>query len=296
MIELDGGKTIRQLKKEAMHLKIKGYYNMRKKELVEAISKRKTELAKMAHDIGNMKMSQLRSFAKEIGLRITRRTTKSELIEKISNMFSTWEHDEKSTKQRESKKPSAATSSLTKIPERKVVKTEVDLPKTYKKDKLVGLEVNTNWLHFYWDLSEKTRRILSVRSPIVLRVYDVTYIDFNGTNAHRTFEMELNPNISKYYVFVPQPNADYLAEIGYKDGNKFVPLLRSNLVTTPPSSPRLAQMELWMDLRTRQKFSEISSGKFVTRVEKLAGVSSMPTINLISGGGSFFWLSGRRSI
>lgn len=293
---MNGGKTIRQLKKEAMYLKIKGYYNMRKKELVKAISERKTELAKMAHDLGNMKMNQLRSFAKKMGLKLTRRTTKSELIKKISKIFSTWQYEE-DVKFGKSGRTNVATSSLTKVSERRVVKTEIDLPKTYKKDKLVGLEVNTNWLHFYWDFSEKTKERLEKHSPIVLRIYDVTYIDFNGTNAHRTFEKELSLNASKYYVFVPQPNADYLAEIGYKEDNKFVPLLRSNLVSTPPSSPNFAQMELWMDLRTHQKFSEISSKRLAVRIERLTGVSSMPTPSGgNSGGGSFFWISGRRNI
>ena len=303
---MNGGKTIRQLKKEAMHLKIKGYYNMRKKELVKAISERKTDLAKMAYDLGNMKMNQLRSFAKEMGLKLTRRTTKSELIKKMSKISSMWRYEKKEEETEEeeeeakigkSGRTNVATSSFTKIPERRIARTEINLPKTYKKDKLVGLEVNTNWLHFYWDFSEKTKERLEKHSPIVLRIYDVTYIDFNGTNAHRTFEKELSFNTSKYYVFVPQPNSDYLAEIGYKEVNKFVPLLRSNLVSTPPSSPNFAQMELWMDLRTHQKFSEISSKRPAVRIEKLTGVSSMPTPSGgNSGGGSFFWISERRKV
>ncbi len=285
---MNGGKTIRQLKKEAMRLKIKGYYNMRKSELGEAISKRKTELAKMTRDIDNMRISQLRSFAKKVGLKMSRRATKADLVEAISKMFSSWKEDEKRI-------PSGTTSSFSAPPGKtKEIKSEIQLPKTYKKDKLVGLEVNPSWIHFYWDFSEKTREILKAHSPLLLRVYDVTYIEFNGTNAHRTFELELNMSTRKYYVQVPQPNADYIAEIGYKEGNKFVPLLRSNLVTTPPSSPKLAQMELWMDLRTYQRFSEMSSGKTLTRIERLVGISSIPSSpSKISGGGSFFWLSGR---
>lgn len=289
---MDGGKTIRQLKKEAMQLKIKGYYNMRKTELGEAISKRKMELAKMIRDINNMKISQLRSFAKKVGLKMSRRATKADLVEAISNMFSSWKEKEEVEK----KAPSQITSSFSAPSnENKEIKSEIQLPKTYKKDKLVGLEVNQSWIHFYWDFSEKTKKILKAHSPLILRVYDVTYIEFNGTNAHRTFEMGIGMSTQKYYVQVPQPNADYIAEIGYKEGNKFVPLLRSNLVTTPPSSPKLAQMELWMDLRTYQRFSEMSSRKTVTRIERLVGISSIsPSLSRVSGGGSFFWLSGRQ--
>ena len=263
---------------------------MRKTELGEAISKRKMELAKMTRDINNMKISQLRSFAKKVGLKMSRHTTKANLVEAISNMFSSWKEEVKE------KAPSQITSSFSAPSnENKEIKSEIQLPKTYKKDKLVGLEVNPSWIHFYWDFSEKTEEILKTHSPLVFRVYDVTDIEFNGTNAHRTFEMEIGMSTRKYYVQVPQPNADYIAEIGYKEGNRFVPLLRSNLVTTPPSSPKLAQMELWMDLRTYQRFSEMSSRKTVTRIERLVGISSIPlSLSRISGGGSFFWLSGRQ--
>ncbi len=286
---MNGKKTIRQLKKEAMLLKIKGYYNMRKVELGEAISKRKMELAKMKRDIDNMRIGQLRLFAKKIGLRMSRRATRADLIESISKIFSSWRGED------EKRKIVHATSSFsTSLIEKKEIKSEIQLPKTYKKDKLVGLEVNPTWIYFYWDFSEKTKKILELHSPLVLRVYDVTYIEFDGTNAHRTFELEMAMSTRKYYVQVPHPNANYISEIGYKEGNKFVPLLRSNLVTTPPSSPKLAQMELWMDLRTHQRFSEISSGKTFVRVERLVGISSIPSsLSNISGGGSFFWLSGR---
>jgi hypothetical protein len=291
-MKMDGGKTIRQLKKEAMLLKIKGYYNMRKSELVEAISKRKMELAKMSQELKSMKFSQLRSFAKKLGLKMSRRTTKNDLIAMISDVFSTWKSGEKNSEKPVSISSTTSNSSIFKG-ERKVV-SNVTLPKTYGKDKLVGLEVNPTWVHFYWDFSEKTERILKAHTPMVLRVYDVTYINFNGANAHRTFELELDFNVRKYYVKVPMPAADYIAELGYKDGERFVPLLRSNLISTPPSSPKISQMEIWMDLKTHQKFSEISSSKEISHVEKLIGVSSLPTSNRASGGGSFIWMSGRK--
>ncbi len=287
---MDGGKTIRQLKKEAMILKIKGYYNMRKSELVEAISKRKMELAQMSHELENMKIYRLRTLAKKLGLKISRRATKSDLVRMISQVFSSWKSENDNDE-----KPLGITSTFASGEIRKkAVTTEVSLPVSYGKDKLVGLEVNPNWIHFYWDFYDETERLLESHSPMILRVYDVTYIKFNGANANRTFELELETNVRKYYVQVPNPAADYIAELGYKEGERFVPILRSNLVSTPPSSPRISQMEIWMDLKTHRRFSEISVSKEMSRVEKLIGVSSMAPSQQASGGGSFIWLSGRR--
>ncbi len=286
---MDGGKTIRQLKKEAMVLKIKGYYNMRKSELVEAISKRKMELAKMSHELKNMKIHQLRTFAKKLGLKMSRKTTKIDLVKMISEVFSNWKEGED-----ENKKPIGVTSTFTPSKFEKKFTSTTTLPSSYNTDKLVGLEVNPNWIHFYWDFKEETKKVLKAHSPVVLRIYDVTYINFNGANANRTFELELDPEIRKYYVQVPNAAADYIAELGYKEGERFVPILRSNLVSTPPSSPRISQMEIWMDLKTQQRFSEISVLKGISHVEKLVGVSSMPPSNKASGGGSFIWMSGRK--
>ncbi len=289
-MSVEGGKTIRQLKKEAMVLKIKGYYNMRKSELVRAISERKMELAKAARNIESMKIHELRTFAKKINLKLKRNYTKKDLIRMISDILSTWT----SSKRTEEKPLGISSVSSKKKIEKKAPEISKNLPESYGKDKLVGLEVNPNWIHFYWDFSTQTQQIIASHAPIVLRIYDVTYLNFNGVNAHRTFELELEPSTRKYYVNVPNAGANYIAEIGYKDGEKFVPLIRSNLISTPPSSPRISQMEVWKDLKSGQKFVEISAVA-KRHVEKLKGVSSLSISKITSGGGSFIWANERKS-
>ncbi|WP_456400704.1 DUF4912 domain-containing protein [Mesoaciditoga sp.] len=287
---MEGGKTIRQLKKEAMNLKIKGYYNMRKAELVEAISKRKMELAKTAQELKSMKIHQLRSFAKRLGLKLSRGNTKNDLINMISEVLSTWKNGKKETKRVVNISSVNSTPSQVIHKEAKGIFSQADLPKSYNKDKLVGLEVNPAWVYFYWDFSKKTEELLKKHAPLILRVYDVTYVNFNGANAHRTFELELDVNERKYYVNVPSPDANYIAELGYKEGERFIALIRSNLISTPPASPKISQMEVWMNLKTRQKFSEISVSKEMIHVEKLIGASSFSPSKVVSGGGSFIWM------
>ncbi|BBJ27858.1 DUF4912 domain-containing protein [Athalassotoga saccharophila] len=281
-------KTIRQLKKEAMSLRIKGYYNMTKAELAEAISKRKMELAKKMREIDKMEIEELRGLSKEFNLKIPWKSTRANFVKKLKEFFESLKLGQ------EIEKTPPSISSMSVYEEKITVVPKQSLPSTYYKDKFVGLEVNQNWIHFYWDFSPQTYEIIKNHPHVVLRIYDVTYIEFNGTNAHRTFEMEIDEKMRKYYVYVPQPGADYLAEIGYRENERFIPILRSNLVSTPPSMPRMAQMELWMDLRTKRKFTEIGPSRKILRIEKLTGSASLPTSGARSGGGSFFFLSGRR--
>lgn len=292
-------KTIRQLKKEAMMLKIKGYYNMTKSELAEIISRRKMELSKRFRELENMEVEELRSISKELNLKIPWKSTKKTFVKKIRETSEKL----KLMGENESLKSETAnfiSKSISSHETQKIVNTEqitesvMPLPTTYSKDKFVGLEVNQNWIHFYWDLSPENLEIVKMHPHVALRIYDVTYIEFNGANAHRTFEMKLDDKTRKYYVFVPQSGADYIAEIGYEENGRFTPLLRSNLVSTPPSTPRIAQMELWMDLRSKRKFTEMSPAKKVLRIEKLIGFGSLPT-SAFKSGGAFFVLSGRRS-
>lgn len=281
-------KTIRQLKKEAMLLKIKGYYNMTKAELAEAISKRKMEIAKRIREIEKMDIDELRNLSKEFKLKIPWKSTKANFIKKIREFFENFKLSQ------EIEQPPIPVSSASSYKEKEFVTIQRSLPSDYFKDKLVGLEVNQNWIHFYWDFSHQSYELIKNHPRLVLRVYDVTYIEFNGTNAHRTFEMEIDEKMRKYYVYVPQAGADYIAEIGYKENNRFIPFLRSNLVSTPPSTPKISQVELWMDLKTGRKFTEMGPTRKVLRIEKLVGMTSMPTSQFRSGGGSFFFLSGRR--
>jgi len=130
--------------------------------------------------------------------------------------------------------------------------TQPYLPVSYNEDKLIGLDFNPQWLFFYWDFAPQTYEIIKKHRYVVLRVYDVTYIEFNGTNAHRTFEMKIDERMRKYYVNVPQTGADYIAEIGYEEKGQFVPVLRSNHVSTPQATHSQQTKELWMNIKKRK--------------------------------------------
>jgi len=124
---------------------------------------------------------------------------------------------------------------------------ENGLPQSYGSDRLVLLSVNPNLVYVYWDLSSETLSKLSAQKEVLLRLYDVTYIVFDGTNAHRIFEAGVHLSMTRnYYFHVPMANADYLAELGFKAEGKFVPVLRSNVARTPSNTPSTSVRQRWI--------------------------------------------------
>lgn len=76
--------------------------------------------------------------------------------------------------------------------------------------------------YFSMDVSQRS---------IVLRMYDVTDINFNGSNAHDVFEFYIPENKNYWVIKGINPNRNYLTEIGYRlNDQRFFPILRSNTI------------------------------------------------------------------
>jgi uncharacterized protein len=66
---------------------------------------------------------------------------------------------------------------------------------------------------------------------IILRLYDVTDIYFNGSNAHSSYEFQLLKDTANWTIKGIKQGRSYLTEIGYKvNQNQYFPILRSNAV------------------------------------------------------------------
>ncbi|APT71891.1 hypothetical protein BG95_02790 [Thermosipho sp. 1063] len=213
-------------------------------------------------------IQELKATAKKLGLKVKRMMKKKEVTKLIENYII------QNEKIKTFERPSSATSA-TLQEKKETQEPEIDLPKSYNKNRLVLMPVNPNWIHAYWDFNYETLeniKKLPKEYKLVLRVYDVTFIEFNGKNAHRTFEIRLNIDMKNYYINVPMPNADYLSEIGYitPDGS-FYPLIRSNVCKTPPNSPSNSTRERWLDIRKKRKIVTPSEGILVKEVETIPG-------------------------
>ena len=115
------------------------------------------------------------------------------------------------------------------------------LPSAYNDTKIVILPRDPVWLFVYWEIPQsKIDELKSAyghefdSSRLVVRVYDVTDVNFNGGNANRQFDVSVNPNSENWYVNVGEHNRVWCADIGYIiSGGEFICIARSNSVAMP---------------------------------------------------------------
>ncbi|MBO8176805.1 MAG: DUF4912 domain-containing protein [Bacillus sp. (in: Bacteria)] len=84
-----------------------------------------------------------------------------------------------------------------------------------------------------WDTVALYYRELSNEKKLCLRVYDVTNIHFNGSNAHSIFEIPIPPHCEEWMLKGLKGNRCYCVELGLKHHHDFLPLLRSNTIHVP---------------------------------------------------------------
>ncbi|MDO9572973.1 MAG: DUF4912 domain-containing protein [Candidatus Omnitrophota bacterium] len=129
-----------------------------------------------------------------------------------------------------------------------------DIPFCYDQDKIVLQVRDPHWVHTYWELRNQTLGGLRIRlgdefarARKVLRVYDVTNIIFNGSNANSFFDIQINDFANSWYIDTNGPGRAFCVDLGLMllDG-RFITIVRSNVVQTPTDSPSWITDEEWM--------------------------------------------------
>jgi len=132
-----------------------------------------------------------------------------------------------------------------------------ELPALAAHTHCVLIPRDPNYIYAYWDYTEQDINHLrnqlkfeSEGSQLVLRVYDITLVRFNGSNANHTWDLDVGFSAKDWYIHVWQDNADYCAELGIRYGdNHFIALMRSNIVRTPPKTASKRNDLIWQDIR-----------------------------------------------
>ena len=128
-----------------------------------------------------------------------------------------------------------------------------ELPGHYGISRMVLLARDASWLYTWWEVGpgifEELKRRLGeefYKSKRVVRVYDVTGIDFNGANAVGFFDIQINDYAENWYINAA-PARSWCVELGLllADG-RFIMILRSNIVATPLDGPSGITDEEWM--------------------------------------------------
>lgn len=159
-----------------------------------------------------------------------------------------------------------------------------ELPRSYGVDRLVLMVRDPYWLYAYWEITAtKMEEIASRYGPQVwnasrpvLRVYDVTGINFNGVNANSFFDCSFNECIDSWHINVSQANRTYCVDMGrlFPDGS-FITILRSNYVTTPRDalSDNLDEEWMWIEgiYRSIRHQTGVSSPMIVEEINERMG-------------------------
>lgn len=141
-------------------------------------------------------------------------------------------------------------------PQPQPVRPYNNLPERYGDNLIIALVRDPYWIFAYWETNEqKIQEIVSKYAlPFweevqhILRVYDTTDLFFNGYNAHYHFDIPISHFLSaSWHIEVGQPNRTYCIERGLILPNgQYVPLARSNFVTTPANAVSHLIDEQWM--------------------------------------------------
>jgi len=190
------------------------------------------------------------------------RKVKEKLKRILDKKITTWPANKKEKPKAEAKKETLGVQEMA-VEQTKFSHPEVsrprrampeDLPGQYGADRIVLQVRDPWWIHSYWEVKwttfERLKRELGDdfnRAKRVLRVYDVSHIVFNGSNAHRSFDIQINEYATSWYIDTAGPGRSWCLDLGLvlPDG-RFITILRSNTVYTPIEGPSWITDEEWM--------------------------------------------------
>jgi len=128
-------------------------------------------------------------------------------------------------------------------------------PARYDESYIALIEVQAYWIFAHWEIAqadlEAAHRALG-GGELVIRVYDVTYIIFNGYNAHHFFDINVGERDGSWYINLWLPDKSLIAEIGLRsvarpgEPPRFIPIARSNCVQTPRTGQATDGEQRWL--------------------------------------------------
>ena len=129
-----------------------------------------------------------------------------------------------------------------------------ELPAGYGDTRIVIQVRDPYWMHAYWEISED--KMNSVRRDLgphmhdarrILRVYDITEVIFDGSNANKYFDLDINDYANNWYINGGEAGRSFCLDIGYllTDG-RFIMIARSNSISMPIDGPSTVTDEEWM--------------------------------------------------
>lgn len=183
---------------------------------------------------------ELLALARRHSIRGHHRMTKAQLIKALMPLVTL-----KSEKGRTSPSP----------PQPRLMRSYETLPESYGITELTLLPVDPYWIYAYWEVTPQTLSDVLSRlgsdtpqARYVLRIYDVTAIEFDGRNAHSFFDLPIELSARNWYINLWSSEKSLVADLGLllPDGRFFL-LARSNGVHTPREGASIFTEAPWAE-------------------------------------------------
>ena len=136
------------------------------------------------------------------------------------------------------------------------------------KDRLVVMVRDAYWLHAFWELRRQSiERAAAAMGQLwhsakpVLRIWEVTS-DGTTNSAEKVLrDVEIHGGVNNWYLHVDHPPMSFRVAIGYRSGDQFYCIARSNVVTTPSPDASDELDHNWDDVaRNFDKIYALSGG------------------------------------
>jgi hypothetical protein len=135
--------------------------------------------------------------------------------------------------------------------------TPQHVPWSYGRDRVTAMVVDPERMFAYWEVRddsiEAARRSLGQGGPsawLTLRVYDVSGRIFDGTNAHRYFDVKVERGDRQWFLQLGEPGSSWCVEVGMKSHEGyFQRIARSARVDFPRRGPGVSGAVEWMTVR-----------------------------------------------
>lgn len=123
------------------------------------------------------------------------------------------------------------------------------LPAEYGRERVVVLARDPDVVFAYWEVPQE--RLQSEQAAVgggrlSIRVYDVTGVAFDGTNATAYFDQDVYERVGSWYFDLHRPGRKFCADIGLRSSDgRFHTIARSNATVMPRDAVTDAIDEQW---------------------------------------------------
>ncbi len=120
-----------------------------------------------------------------------------------------------------------------------------ELPIRYNETKISLIMRDPDWCYFYWDISDADSISHNIVSKqLKVKIFRINDIDLSAHKEH--VEVSVGNIFGDYYINLHNPNAYFIAELGYYEDGIFKVIVRSNITYSPRDSISTVYDDEWM--------------------------------------------------